>query len=536
MPQHLNWFYIGAIILFAFLTVLFPVKQNGEAVLSVVWITVPAFLLYGLLTEIIVMQIALLAKVIYNRKEENWMAHFLIRSMLFFVLSFVSAAAFHFAGGRIGNMNFWSLVFSVAVYQLVHRGVYSFAKQLYANRQVMRVHFARAVLLDSLFILLILPFTLTLYYLVQYIGFGAFLLLGIPFFFIVIILRLHNNNEKINRNLQRVGAIGHQLSNNLTEEKVIDQFVENVSDLIRADMTYLYDNHKGWLELIRVWDNEALQKVTTNHLQANCLLASSVLADNQPVIFDERNEWVDLVDGHAYEQMQSALVIPILRNEKVEGVLLAFAMRKRAFEEYQLQIADIFCSYFTVTVEKARNVEETVKKSERCGLTKLYNYLYLEERLEFEQKRLDHNRIESLTVVMLDIDYFKKVNDTYGHQSGNDVLMELARILDQKTPENGVVGRYGGEEFVFILPEMTKRKALVFVEKLRLIIEAHRFQITPDLDGANKSIDISITASIGLSSIPEDTDEAKTLIRNADRALYLGAKRSGRNRVAGYVK
>lgn len=107
--------------------------------------------------------------------------------------------------------------------------------------------------------------------------------------------------------------------------------------------------------------------------------------------------------------------------------------------------------------------------------------------------------------------------------------MEAAR------PVEGIVGRYGGEEFVYILPGKSKVEAAEFAEDLRTEIAGHDFVITSDL-GDQKQQTVHITCSIGVSSAPEDTDEAMTLLRNVDRALYIGAKQAGRNRVATYVQ
>lgn len=536
-PEQLNWLYIGALTIFAFITVLFPIKQNEKRILLVGWITVPVFLLYGLVVEIIIMQIALLAMFFYDQNEKNKLQQFLQNSLLFFFLSIFSAIAFYFTGGHIRMMEFWQLAVAVVVYQVVHKGLHDLAKHLYANYKTQNnIYFSREMLIENMILLLIVPFILTLYYLVQYIGFGGFLLIGIPFFFSIVVSRLYNHAEKINKDLQLVGAIGHELSQSLTEEKVIDQFVENVAEMTHADYTYLFDHQNDWLELIRSWENHQFVHPEVSQIYLKQQLANYILVQQKAVIYNEKKEWVKYLTTNADTNMQSVLAIPIVRNQKIEGILLAFSMKKNAFEEYQLKIADIFSSYFTVSIEKARNVEETIQKSERCGLTKLYNYIYLEGYLEYEEKRFVQKNIDSLTVMMIDIDHFKKVNDTYGHESGNDVLIEFARILDAHTPKEGIVGRYGGEEFIFILPNMSKAEANRMAEELRVAIEAHRFTITPDLGEVKKRIEIAITVSIGLSSLPTDTDEIKALVRNADRALYLGAKRSGRNRVAGYVK
>ena len=201
-----------------------------------------------------------------------------------------------------------------------------------------------------------------------------------------------------------------------------------------------------------------------------------------------------------------------------------------------MKTLDILASYFTVSVEKARYVEETVIKSERCALTKLYNYNYLEERLEIEMAKLKKGVLDELSVLILDIDYFKNVNDTYGHQSGNDILSSLAGILEETVPEEGIVARYGGEEFVYLLPNKSKQEAMYFAEQLRQRIENHKFEIISDLGDHAPHLAIGITVSIGVSTALDDADEAKTLLRNADRSLYIGAKQAGRNRVASYIK
>lgn len=528
----LNWLYVGMFTLFAFLTVLFPIRQQGKVVFLLVWITAPVFLMYGLLIEIIVSQIALLAIVVYNWKQPNKTERFLVNSLLFFVLSLLSASAFYLVGGELGTVNFLPLSIAVATYQMTHKVLYD--RALYFVGKY--ISFTRVTFKDSLIMLLVLPFSISFYYLLMFIGFGTFFLLGIPYFFIVIISRMNNQAEKINRDMQRVGTIGHHLSYNLTEEEIMDEFVRQISTILRADHTYLFNNHSGWLELTRSYKYGLFKNPNLGYSRAKHNVAEQVLAGQELLIFDEKKGWINLTGGHGHSEMQSMIAIPYTKNEVVKGVLLVYSAKKRAFEEYQLKLADILCSYYTVSIEKARNLESTVKESERCGLTGLYNYIYLEDRLNIERKRLEEGSIETLTVMMLDIDHFKKVNDTYGHESGNDVLVELANILESETPKNSIVGRYGGEEFIYILPEIDKASAVQFGEQLRRKVEAKAFRITPDLGDFNGQINITITISVGLSSLPVDTNDANMLIRNADHALYIGAKRAGRNRVASYTK
>lgn len=234
--------------------------------------------------------------------------------------------------------------------------------------------------------------------------------------------------------------------------------------------------------------------------------------------------------------MQSVMCVPIYRNQTIEGVLILASREKHAFQAYQLKIVHLLCSYFAVSVEKANYVRDAVAKSEICELTKIHNYRYLDRQIDIDMKKLSAGVYHSLSLIMLDIDKFKEVNDSYGHHSGNLILQEFAQIIKAEIGPNGTVGRYGGEEFVVILPNYTKLQAMRIAEQLRLKIEQTPFIVQLDLADVSRDEIIFITASIGVSSAPDDSEEGMSLIRNADRALYIGAKQAGRNRVAEYVK
>ena len=139
---------------------------------------------------------------------------------------------------------------------------------------------------------------------------------------------------------------------------------------------------------------------------------------------------------------------------------------------------------------------------------------------------------------MLDIDHFKSINDTYGHECGNVILVRLAELLKNFNSTITTLARYGGEEFVFVLPNTTKEEATDLAEEIRAEVEKTNFVITPDLTEEEpvdrNSIDVNITISLGVATAPDDSQNAKDLLRNADRALYIGGKQSGRNLVGVY--
>ena len=172
---------------------------------------------------------------------------------------------------------------------------------------------------------------------------------------------------------------------------------------------------------------------------------------------------------------------------------------------------------------KNRQLEELLHKVNYMAITDALTGLYNRRRFhdvltsEFERAR---RYTTSFSLVMLDIDHFKRVNDVFGHSAGDNVLQEVASILKNSIREIDTASRYGGEEFMVILPNTARENALVVAERIRLMIGQHAFG----------GIDRNITVSIGISGMPDAKVESEEkLIRCADFALYR-AKQLGRNR------
>lgn len=165
--------------------------------------------------------------------------------------------------------------------------------------------------------------------------------------------------------------------------------------------------------------------------------------------------------------------------------------------------------------------EEIYMLTTMDGLTQVYNKRYFMESLNREISRADRYK-RALSLIMLDIDHFKKVNDTFGHLAGDAVLKQLASVIKERIRCEDIVARYGGEEFSIIMPELSSENATVFADRLREMVENSSFQFD---DAA-----IPVTVSIGIATMIGELIESQELISIADEKLYQ-AKRSGRNRV-----
>jgi diguanylate cyclase (GGDEF)-like protein len=157
-------------------------------------------------------------------------------------------------------------------------------------------------------------------------------------------------------------------------------------------------------------------------------------------------------------------------------------------------------------------------------LTGLNNRGYWEECLQHEYAR--HRRYQSMAaLVMFDIDHFKKVNDTYGHPAGDKVIQAVADVMREQVRDTDYAGRYGGEEFVVLLPDVDSAGAMLFAERLRQRIES--LLVTYEGQG------IPFTISLGVADLSHPTQEYLQLIERADQALYA-SKEGGRNQVNCY--
>ena len=230
-------------------------------------------------------------------------------------------------------------------------------------------------------------------------------------------------------------------------------------------------------------------------------------------------------DPHTHEIPVIFVTVRDAPEDKVTGLRIGNDYITKPFDATELG------ARIDSALRTRRLQEELQKKNEqlqelsiRDQLTGLYNRRYLMERLHEEVARVKRYRY-ALTLLMMDIDHFKQINDRYGHLQGDRVLQELAQILRASARAVDFVARYGGEEFVMVAPNVDGSGGIILAERIRLAVEQHEF---PCHEGV-----LRITISIGLASVrgQEVTDETD-LLNRADKALYE-AKERGRNRVVG---
>ena len=261
---------------------------------------------------------------------------------------------------------------------------------------------------------------------------------------------------------------GVNLLSGLGFEDVIRTFIGKLKDVVPYDNAYVLDlRHGEHLITLMASENGVITK-DMNGLSFN--LEKTVddgLDKDNPKIFATQKEAKALNNFKFIQPVESVMTAPIKRNQKTEGFLILTSKRKNVFRAMEMKIVDVLTGYFAISLVKARYYEKTVEQSERCGLTNLHNFRYLDAKLDEEIIRFHIGDINSLSVLMLDIDHFKSINDTHGHQSGNDLLNALARLLESFVPMDATLSRYGGEEFVIVLPNYGESETIKLAEKIR---------------------------------------------------------------------
>ncbi len=224
------------------------------------------------------------------------------------------------------------------------------------------------------------------------------------------------------------------------------------------------------------------------------------------------------------KKLNIKVIAPVLYSERLHGVIgIGEKLYSNQFEQSDFELFHVLVNIISISIENTTHYEEVKNLSLTDAMTNLHNYRYFSIRLKEELNRARRNKAK-VSLLILDIDHFKNYNDTLGHQTGDEALRTLGRVLKSTIRDEDVVSRYGGEEFCIILPGISKSGILPLGERVRKIIELHKFYKETVQPGGR------ITVSLGGATYPDDAKNPDDLIQRADQALYK-AKNHGRNQL-----
>jgi diguanylate cyclase (GGDEF)-like protein len=336
---------------------------------------------------------------------------------------------------------------------------------------------------------------------------------------------LNQRTSELEKSQAQIETI-YETSRSLGERLNLHEVVEEILNIVQKIMDYRFFSiflltDRRMLSLLGEIKEGKKAKVAEARPERLEGILRSVVDDVRPVRIFDLTEQPDLEKDAA--GMRSLMAVPLISRGKVIGVMHTHSTRAGAFLDQDEKIFSILAGSGALAVQNALLHQRTQELTTVDDLTGLFNYRYFTRKLGAEIMRAQRYN-QSLSLIMIDIDWFKRCNDTYGHLFGNAVLKDLAERTRESVREVDVVCRYGGEEFAVILPQTKKTDAQMIGERIRRRVESADFVSETKDSGAK------ITVSLGVASFPENGRTSKELIENVDRALYM-AKGRGKNLV-----
>jgi diguanylate cyclase (GGDEF)-like protein len=336
---------------------------------------------------------------------------------------------------------------------------------------------------------------------------------------------------ELKRQIERLSLfheVGKSLFSTLDLQKVLQTIMQKISDLLQPDTWSLLMVEEKTQDLyFEIALGLGAEKLREVHLRLGEGIAGAAAEHGVPVLVEDirrDNRFSpgidELVQGDAY----SVLCVPVISQQQILGVFeLVNCLGKRSFSEEDIPILGSLAEYAAIALENARYVQRIHALTIMDDCTALYNARHLNFVLDAEIYRSDRYGYE-FSLVFIDLDHFKQVNDVYGHLVGSKLLWTIGAILKGNLRLIDYAFRYGGDEFVVLLPQTNKQNALRVARRLKRLLASKVFF-------EEENLNIKVTASIGVAAFPADGRTPKDILRKADEAMYV-VKNSTRNNIA----
>lgn len=337
--------------------------------------------------------------------------------------------------------------------------------------------------------------------------------------------------KKLYTQIQKISKVGQRFTAHLEIDELIDMMYEQVNELVPADIVGLGMYKKSGDFFYKAYGREGnvMDSISKEFYDRAIALGAMTLQMDEDVIINNGNfkeyfTMLDQVEGREKAPIKSAIFTKLKIDEIPIGVIGIGNYKKNAYSKNDLRSLQILASYLAVALRNADLFNEVEYLAMYDALTGIYNrgtVLRLGEEQLIKNKELGKNT----AIIMLDIDYFKKINDLYGHICGDYVLSEVGKILKQSVRNKDFLGRYGGEEFIIILSDISMETGKQIAERINEKVRNYKF-----ITKQKEELAITVSCGVYLCNEEEDFD---TGIKKADDALYK-AKALGRNRIVVY--
>jgi diguanylate cyclase (GGDEF)-like protein len=341
------------------------------------------------------------------------------------------------------------------------------------------------------------------------------------------LMRTTSELDQSTRELSYFIKVGKALTSTLDTGSILDIIMEKTNELVKAEAgsVLLLDEETNEL-YFELTEGEKKNDIKRFRLKVGEGIAGWVALHGEPLIVEDvatDPRFCNKMDDSIDFKTRSILCVPLRSKGKILGVLEVINKTDgEPFGQKELDLLLTLVDQAAIAIENSLLYRKATELAITDGLTQLYNFRYLHQSLDVEISRAKRYRTE-VSLIFLDLDYFKKVNDRYGHLVGSQLLVEVGKSLRQSLRPMDVLCRYGGDEFIAVLPETGPEAAKGTAERLRKSIEDHPFT-------TDKGEVFNITASFGIASYPNHVKDKNELIQLADQSMYR-VKENTRNAV-----
>lgn len=330
-----------------------------------------------------------------------------------------------------------------------------------------------------------------------------------------------------NDELETMVELGKALTATLDLSEVLNAVMNSVCQTIKASTwsLLLMDNKSREL-IFEVVFSPAAERLKGRRLPAGQGVAGWVATHGQALLLPDvqKDSRFDAeYDRDSSFTTRSIACVPLKSADCVLGVIELINPFDEGFVDDDLQLLSTIADFAAIAIENARNYQRIQQLVITDDLTGLYNARHMAKLIELEVERAGRYNKE-LSLVFIDLDHFKTVNDTRGHLSGSQILTEFGAFIRQNIRKIDFAARYGGDEFVLVLPETPKAGALILCNHILAGLRKHLFLADADLPP------LQLTASLGIATFPEDAGNKDELVAKADQAMYY-VKEHTRNAV-----